>query len=38
MLTRARLMLFALIALLPTVMAAASRVVSSGSCPGPCCK
>lgn len=35
---RFRVLLFAILALVPAVMASASRLVSSGSCPGPCCK
>ena len=38
MTTRLRVLLFAIIALVPGVLSAASRIISSGSCPGPCCK
>ncbi len=38
MVTRIRLILLAALALLPTVAASAQKVVSSGCCPGPCCK
>lgn len=38
MITRIRLLMLAALALLPTVTATASKVVSSGCCPGPCCK
>ena len=38
MITRIRMILLAALALLPTAASAAHKVVSSGCCPGPCCK
>jgi hypothetical protein len=35
---RIRLLFFAVLAFLPAVIAPVSRIVASGSCPGPCCK
>jgi hypothetical protein len=35
---RVRLLFFAVLAFLPAVIAPVSRIVSSGACPGPCCK
>jgi hypothetical protein len=38
MITRIRLILLAALTLLPTAAVTAQKVVSSGCCPGPCCK